>query len=228
MSAKRFSSRFGTSKAANSFRVFTALFLLFAFSFVPSTGACAEAASHYRYEDFASFLGFTEEKESSEPFLHTILIADCSERNIASHSLIEFFPNYDAIRELPPSEEVQSRAYTVYRLEDGSNLFFFMENDVLASVCRMIPRCTVDDFSAIQSGLSTPGDVVALDANTVFNPFIQWGPVSYHCLSDGTFRQLTYKQSADSTDEFVVDEITTISQGECLSVLRDLLCEDMP
>lgn len=180
---------------------------------------------YYKYEDFASFLNFPED-EATDVFSHTINIVDCRDLNISVHSLLEVFPMYEADREV--SQKGESHRYVVYDLENESRLFVFVDNNVLTNVCRMEPRCTVDEFSTIKRGVSSPNDVVNIDRNTVFNPFIQWGPVSYHCMNDGTFYMIKYKQSLDSSEKFTVDGIEAISKDECLSILSTLLPDDMP
>ena len=163
--------------------------------------------------------------------LHTINIANCQKLNISVHSLFEEFPAYNVVRKLSANAEThvsENERYVVYNLVDKSALFIFIKDDILTTVCRMMPRCLAKEFALIEQGVSSPSDVVGIDENAVFNPFIQWGPVSSHCLNDGTFKQITYTQLAHSPDEFVVKDIVTISQDACLSVLRDIYPEDMP
>ena len=228
MTMKQFSSQSnvtGVTKMYTSVVLLVLLLLLF----MLNANAFAEedtVNTHcYKYEDFASFLGFAED-EVADAFLHTINVADYRDLNISVHLLLEAFPVYVVDREV--SQQAEAQRYVAYDLEGGSRLFVFVDKSVLTNVCRMEPRCTVDEFSAIKRGASSPNDVVNIDRNTVFNPLIQWGPVSYHCLNDGTFYMIKYKQSSDSLEEFTVDGIEAISKDECLSVLSALLPDDMP
>ena len=212
---RRFSVRLREIGAANMVR---ALALLLILLIALCAGAYAEGnVQDYKNEDFAEYLKFDKNDEAADALLHTISIADCREQNISVQSLLQAFPDYAAYRE--------AQGYAAYNLEGGSRLFVFFEDDVLTNVCRMEPRCTVDAFSAIEKGVSSADDVIGIDKNAVFNPFIQWGPVSYHCLDDGTYYMVQYKQSPEA---FTVEDVSVISSEECLSILSAISPEDMP
>ncbi len=235
MMTKQYFSRLSEIGVISVYRSIVLIFLLLLLLIIPNTSSFAEEVTEimpsYKYEDFVTYLELSQEGELADVFLHTINIANCQKLNLSVHSLFEEFPGYNVVRELPTNEETyvsKYEKYVVYNLEDESTLFIFIEDDILTTVCRMMPRCSAEEFASIEQEVSSPGDVVGIDENAVFNPFIQWGPVSYHCLNDGTFKQITYTQLAHSPDEFVVKDIVTISQDACLSVLRDIYPEDMP
>lgn len=227
MTTKQFSSQ---SSATGAVKMYTSVawLILLLFLYIPYANAFAEEDTAnmrcYKYEDFISFLGLSED-ESADASLHTINVANCRDLNISVHSLLEAFPMCVLDREV--QENAGNVRYVAYDLQEGRRLFVFVDNNVLTNVCRMEPRCTVDEFSIIPKG-GSPNDVVDVDKNAVFNPFIQWGPVSYHCLSDGTYYMIKYKQSSYLLEEFSVDSIEAISKDECLSVLGTLSPDDMP
>ncbi len=227
MMLKRFSSQLSAVGATKQNTRIVLLFLLL-FPFMLAANAFAEedtANMHcYKYEDFVSFLDISTDELTDASF-YTINIDNCRDLNISVQSLFEAFPMRVLEREEPGNAGILR--YVAFDLEDGSRLFIFVDNNVLTNVCRMEPRCTVDEFSTIKRG-AFPDDVINIDRNTVFNPFIQWGPVSYHCLSDGTYYMIKYKQSRYSLETFTVDRIEAISREYCLSILSTLLPEDMP
>lgn len=208
------------------------IFLILILSIVPGVSAYREDGlnfmTHYKYEDFVAFFELPEETEIADALYHTISVANLQESNISAHYLFENFPAYNIVREQPTNEEACFGKYVVYNLADKSALFIFIEDGILTNVCRMMPRCTKNEFSSIVQGVSTPCDVVGIDDNAVFNPFVQWGPVSYHCLDDDTFWRITYTQSDYSSEEFVVDGITMVPHNECLTILHYIYPDDMP
>lgn len=205
-------------------------FLMLLLLSVPGTDAFAEEGTEnmqsYKYEEFAAYLSFPKGDDPAMVFSHTISVADGRALNVSVHSLLRAFPDFVVEREMPSSAGM--KRYVAYKLEDGGRLFVFTDDNKITNICRMEPRCTADEFSAIEKDVSSPYDVVGIDKNTVFNPFIQWGPVSYHCLSDGTFYMVRYKQSSYSPEEFTVDYVAEISKDECLSVLSVISPDDMP
>ena len=205
------------------------LFMILFLFLAPNTNAFAgerQENKPYCFEDFVEQIDLYKENESENALFHTISIATYKDSDVSVQVLLELFPNYVVDREV--SADTNSRRYVAYDLDDGSRLFFFVDNDVLTNVCRMEPRCTVDEFLTIKTGVSSPYDVIGIDKNAVFNPFVQWGPVSYHCLDDGTFYRVTYRQLPHSLEEYLVDEIIPIQQNECLTILKDLVYTDMP
>lgn len=206
----------------------TLMSFLVAIQCTVSFGKDVSFMTRYKLDDFLQYFGQAQASENANALYHTILVSDLYESNIRTDSFFERFSAYNVLRERSEGLDFSSKRYVAYDLTDQSVLFIFIEGDMLTSAYRMIPRCTAKEFHSIMQGISTPYDVVEIDANAVFNPFIQWGPVSYHCLDDGSFRQVTYMQSDRSTSEFVVKNVATISQKDCLSVLSDICLDDMP
>jgi len=192
------------------------LLLLLATLLCPALGE----ETRYRLDDFAAYLEWQPATAPADEFLTTVTLDVFEEGRFPEAALLEHFPA------LAAREGTGSERYLACPLADGSALFLFIENGSLTSVCRMLPRCTVEAFASISEGAS-PETVAAVDPNTTANPFLEWGPVTYHCLADGTFRQIRYRQMASSKG-FVVDEITTIPQENCLCILRALRTADMP
>lgn len=171
-------------------------------------------------DDFAAYLEWQPATAPADEFLTTVTLEVFEEGRFPEAALLERFPA------LAAREGTGGERYLTCPLADGSALFLFIDNGSLTSVCRMLPRCTVEAFASITEGAS-PEAVAAVDPNTTANPFLRWSPATYHCLADGTFRQIRYRQT-DSSKGFVVDEITTIPQEDCLCILRALRTADMP
>ena len=184
--------------------------------------------SDYQFDDFLSFFEVCPETKPMDAIEHSIIVTSLSETEITEQALFDRFPNYITIREQFPNNESNGKKYVVYSLSDESRLFIFIEKGKLEGVYRMVPLCDADAFAHIMPGISSPEDVIRIDGNSSFNPFIQWGPVSFHCLDDGTFRQVTYKQCRLILTRYVVMDIVTISQDACLTIYRDIYAEDMP
>lgn len=174
----------------------------------------------YTLDDFAVYLEWQPKMTFADEFLTTVTLEVFEEGRFPEAALLERFPA------LAAREGTSGERYLTCPLADGSALFLFIDNGSLTSVCRMLPRCTVEAFASIAEGAS-PEVVAAVDPNTTASPFLGWGPATYHCLADGTFRQIRYRQT-DSSKGFVVDEITTIPQEDCLCILRALRTADMP
>lgn len=211
----------------NKFRFFM-LIILYAFFFHSSSKLFEEEYStlKYSYSDFDAFLGLSREDTYQDPLLYTIKRSFNIEGN--ENSIYEKFPAYRIVREMQNIDNSYDDKYIVYDLSDDSALFIFIEDEKPSYICRMMPRCTTWKFRfLVKKGLS-PADVINIDENTVFNPFIQWRPVSFHCLSDGSFWRVIYKQSRENRSEYFVDSITMIPQNECYSVLRYIHINDMP
>jgi hypothetical protein len=216
----------------NLYKIIALILLLILLSIISGDGAFGEDGvsfmPHYKFEELISHFGLPRETETTNALYYTIAVMNLRELNISKYSLLDKFPAYNVVREQLPNEESHFGEYVLYNLTDESALFIFIEDDTLTNVYRMIPRCTVKEFDSITEGLSSPYDVIGIDKNAIFNPFVQWGPVSYHCLDDGTFRQVTYTQSDYSSPEFVVKNVTSISQNECLTILCRMYTDDMP
>lgn len=180
----------------------------------------------YHYGDFSIYLSLPDRNVSGDIFTQTINIADCRNLSISVQTLLTAFPNNAIDREI--TTNIGSQRYVAYDLDDGSRMFIFINNDLLTNVCCLEPMCTVDEFAKIETGLSSPYDVARIDRNAVFNPFIEWGPVSYHCLNDGSFYRIQYRQSSHSAEEYTVNDVTIIQKDECLNVLSAICPDDLP
>ena len=187
------------------------------------------ATTHYSWEDFVRFFDIVYSAEKEEYLYQTSNTFDLYLLELSEQALYEEFPVYNTIQEYSYDNEQNCGKCVSYTLRDGSGLFIFIEDGMLEYVYHMVKRCTAKEFfDRIVLEYSTPDDVVNVDKNAVFNPLIQRGPCSYHCLSDDTFWEITYKQSSLSPHILVVRSIRAVSQDEALPTLGFISISDMP
>lgn len=193
-----------------------------------------ENIAYYTYEDFDSFLKLSEETYFDHLLDHSITVSYLVGKEISVQVLFDEFPYYTVLREETRKKvnafgiPYDSFGYITYHLKDDSILYIFFEKEMLCEVCHMKPRCSPEEFAKIKEGRYLAEDVIAIDANSSFNPVVSYGPVTYHCLSDGTYRRVIYEQSLSNLERFVVSKIEEIQQDDCRTMLAYIFTEDMP
>ncbi len=213
--------------------MFISLLLILLISLCAFTSA-EENIAYYTYDDFDSFLELSKEADLDHVLDHNITISWLPGKEISAQALFDEFPYYTVLREQTLKDvnwlgiPYDSFGYAAYRLEDDSMLYIFIEKEILSSVCHMKPRCSPEEFAKIKEGRYLAEDVIAIDANSSFDPIVSHGPVTYHCLSDGTYRRIIYMQSLFDTDYFVVKKIEEIQHDNCRTMLAYIYTEDMP
>lgn len=146
--------------------------------------------------------------------------------NVAVDLLFEKFPNYKAIRDNQDKWQRVGDKYAVYDLIDDSVLFVFIRDSRVESAWRMTKRCTQIVFDTLIPGVSTAEDVIRVDRNSVFSPFLSYSPVSFHCLEDDVFAMIKYENNSDWNT--LIKWIKIIPKEMCAAIIISILTEDMP
>ena len=167
--------------------------------------------------DYSAFHEFFSIDEKTDIYSHSVVV-DSIINPCSKDEILARFPEIHEIIEKDDGEHVNRflndiDKYYVYMLSDGSKLYIGIANDMVDHICRVWPKCSVDLFNSIQIGKTTPDDIILLDPNAAFNPFISWGPVSFHCLDDNTFRLVTYMRR-ENEENFSVKGVKKISYSE--------------
>lgn len=179
----------------------------------------------YQLDDFLNFFDIRLDKKN-DLLCQSIVLDNLFYLQLSGQKLFENFPIYESIRGSKSDERRNYSCYVTYHLTNGNRLVVFIKDGYVAYVCYLLSACSPSNFSLITEG--TPAnEVIKIDANTVFNPFIQWGPISEHYTSDGTIWRIVYKQAETFMGEFVVESVDEIAQHECLTILRYIDVDDL-
>ena len=203
--------------------IFLLVFLLF-FSLHIATCYAIEF-SNYSYDAFQEFFSIEEENHEMEPYLYSVVLKVYEEPYISYGDTIGMFPNYSVSRKTNTDSLSDEIVYLTYSLAEDRMMLLSFTNGFLRSISIFQKRCTPNRFELIHPGITTIEEIVNIDRNTVCYPFFSSGLVSYHCLSDDSFRKLTYELR---NGEFIVDSVEIVNQNECLTIYRRIFPEDLP
>lgn len=185
----------------------------------------------YSRDDFIGFFrtyGYdTTVREPERVDYKTVVFASFHSTPVSMVSLIERFPEYltESMSTDRTDEDVDG--YIVYALDDESALLVFIDNGNISALARFTSLCPAPVFDLTVIPFITTADMVAeIDKNTVFNPFIEWGPVSFHLMADGSFRQVTY-MTIGTSRVLCVKDVEVVSREDCLSNLKEVNAEDL-